>query len=161
MRRRAVRKPKKRDVQLPWQFSFQKLRRFSRTGSFEESVGGGALDYAPLMQEQDLVAEASGLTKVVSDHHDLGSGGMHSIDHALDLVRRAGIEVRCRLVEEKHLRIQGPGARERDALLLAAGKHARRVRGERFEPDLAERLSRPHLALWPRHASHSERMSEV
>src|SRR5215813_9643138 len=109
MRRQAVRDPKKRDVQLPWQLSFQKLRRFLRSGTFEKSVGGGTLEHPPLMQKQDLVAQAPGLTEVVSDHHDLGSCYVHSLDHALDLVRRAGIEIRRRLVEEEHLRMQRPG----------------------------------------------------
>ena len=49
-----------------------------------------------------------------------------ALDHRFDLARRAGIEVRGRLVEEQHLRMQRPGARQREALLLAAGEHARR-----------------------------------
>ena len=51
-------------------------------------------------------------------------------DDALDLGGGAGIEARGGLVEEEDLGPQRPGAREREALLLAAGEHARR-RGRR------------------------------
>ena len=59
------------------------------------------------------------------------------LDHGLDLARRAGIEVRRRLVEEQHLRMQRPGARQRQALLLAAGEHARRAMRDMSQADLA------------------------
>ena len=51
----------------------------------------------------------------------------------------AGIEVRGRLVQEQDLGLERPGAREREALLLAAGEHARRPVGEMGEPHLRER----------------------
>ena len=92
----------------------------------------------PWCEEQDLVAQAPRLAEVVRGHHDLGAGARRiaRIDR-LDLARRAGIEARGRLVEEQHFRPQRPGARQREALLLAAGQHARRPVREVREPDLA------------------------
>ena len=45
-------------------------------------------------------------------------------DDVLDLVGRARVEARGRLVEEKDLRAQRPHPRQREALLLAARQHA-------------------------------------
>ena len=92
----------------------------------EETVHRRALDQPSLVQEQDLVAEAARLGEIVRRHDDLGAGGVERLDDRLDLARRAGIEVRGRLVEEQHLGVQRPGARQREPLLLAAGEHARR-----------------------------------
>ena len=99
------------------------------------------------MQEQDLVAQPLRLPQVVRHHDDLGALGMHRRDDAFDFVRRAGIEIGGRLVEKKNLRPQRPGARQREALLLAARKHARGALGERFEAHRAQRLAGPRLAL--------------
>ena len=81
------------------------------------------------MQEQHFVAEPTRLAHVVRHHHDLRSRRVHRHDDALDLVGRAGIEARGRLVEEQHLRVERPRARKREALLLAAREHARRMVG--------------------------------
>ena len=113
----------------------------------EKRLHRRALDQPPLVDEQHLVAEAPRLAEVVRRHDDLGARGVERLDHGLDLARRARIEARGRLVEKQHLRMQRPGAREREALLLAAREHARRPVREVGEPDLAQRLQRERLAL--------------
>ena len=100
----------------------------------EKSLHRGALDEAPLMEIDHLVAEAARLAEVVRRHHDFGAGGVEGADDGLDLARRAGIEARGGLVEEQHLGMQRPGAREGKALLLAAGEHARRPIGRWARP---------------------------
>ena len=60
----------------------------------------------------------------MSRHDDLGAARVDLLDDALDLARRAGIEVRRGLVEEQHLGRKRPRARERELLLLAARQHA-------------------------------------
>jgi hypothetical protein len=79
----------------------------------------------PLVEEQDLVAEAAGLPEVVGAHDDLRARIPDRLDDPLDLGARARIEARGRFVEEQHLGPQRPCAREREPLLLAAGEHAR------------------------------------
>ena len=63
-----------------------------------------------------------------------------ALDDGLDLARRAGIEVGGGLVEEQHLGMQRPGARQREALLLAAREHARRPLREVRQADLLRAL---------------------
>ena len=86
-----------------------------------------ALDHASLVQVDHLIPQAPRLAEVVGGHHDLGPGAVEGADHGLDLARRGGVETRGGLVEEQHLGMQRPGARQREALLLAAGEDARRA----------------------------------
>ena len=120
--------------------------------SLKNTLGARALDEPALVQEQHLVGEAPRLTQVVRHHHDLRAGRVHRRDDALDLVGRARIEARGRLVEEQHLGIERPRAREREALLLAAGEHARRPVGEAPSPTRASAARRAVSARRGRHA---------
>ena len=90
----------------------------------------------PWCRNRTSSAEAARLSEVVRHHHDL-----RSRQRAIAATMRSiscvapGIEARGRLVEEQHLRVERPRAGEREALLLAAGEHARRTIGECAETD--------------------------
>ena len=134
---------------LPWQFSFQKAGGLGRGRVLEETVGRRALDQPALVQEQDLVAEAVRLPEVVrAPSRSWCRPRACAAMIVLDLVRRARVEARRRLVEEQHFRAQRPRARQREPLLLAAGEHARRVvrAARRARPCAAPRSARS-LAL--------------
>ena len=92
------------------------------------------------MQVDHLVGKAARLAEVVRGHDDLRAGGVERADDVLDLVGGARIEARRRLVEEQHLRMQGPRARQRKALLLAAREHPRGPVLQVRKPDLLQRL---------------------
>jgi len=79
----------------------------------------------------------------------------------LDLADGPGVEVRGRLVEEQHLGLEHPRAREREALLLAAGEDARGPARVRGQPDAAQRGDRAGFALVVRHAHDGERERQV
>ena len=130
-------------------------------GCLKKRSAGGALREPALVQEQDLVAQAVRLAEVVRHHHDLGAGRVQRGDDLLDLVRRARVEARRRLVEEQDFRSQRPHAGEREPLLLAAGEHARRAAADRLEADLAQRLLARRLALAPRNAGELQRVGHV
>jgi hypothetical protein len=61
-------------------------------------------------------------------------------DFVAQLLAQLGIEVRQGLVEQQDGGLDHQGARERDALLLAAGKLLRHPMGEAAEPDKGERV---------------------
>jgi hypothetical protein len=113
------------------------------------------------VDEQDLVGEALRLAEVVRDHHDLGARRVDRAHDPLDLARRARIEVRGRLVEEQDLGLEHPGARERETLLLAARQHARRLVGDRHEPDALERGDERGSSARPRARRRSRARTEV
>jgi len=105
------------------------------------------LDDPPLMDEQDFIPEPARLPQVVRRHDDLGPGSVEGFDDVLDLARRARVEVGGGLVQEQYLRMQRPGAREREALLLAARQHTRRPVSNIDQPNLAQRIHRLALAF--------------
>jgi len=69
---------------------------------------------------------------------------------------RERIERRERFVEEQHLRVRHEGARDRDALLLAAGEIARPAARVFGEPDLLERMRHAGPALCRRRVAEPE-----
>ena len=93
--------------------------------------------------EREAPRAACGEPFIVRDQHQcralLGLQREDQVDHA-----RAGrgIEVAGRLVGEQQPRRAGEGARDRDALLLAAGELARVMRQPLREPDTPEVLAR-------------------
>ena len=82
-------------------------------------------------------------------------------DDPLDLGARAWIEARGGLVEKQHFGSQRPRACEREALLLAAGQHARRPFRKVPEPDAAERVARLARALDREDSGEPERVLDV
>ena len=109
-----------------------------------------------LVEHRDAVGDGVRLFLVVGDE-DRG-------DTELALQLRAapahldaqlGVEIRQRLVEQQHFGLDHERARERDALLLAAGELRRPAVGERAEADQLER--RGDLARRSRRAAISRR----
>ena len=94
-----------------------------------KTIGAAARSTSrPWCRNSDLVAEAPRLRRgCASIITIVVPARVDRRDDRLDLARRAGIEARRRLVEKQHVGLQRPRAREREALLLAAGQHARRA----------------------------------
>ena len=73
-----------------------------------------------------------------------------------------GVEIGQRLVEQQHLRLEHQRARDRDALLLAAGQRGRRPLGERLHLDELQRRRRRVSRIsggWP--AADAQRIGDV
>ena len=79
---------------------------------------------------------------VVGDHHD-GAGEV--VDHRLELLAPAHVEVRLGLVEQQHVGTPGQAGGERDELALAARQLARRASRGVVDPERAQVVAR--LAL--------------
>ena len=97
------------------------------------------LDHA-VVHHGDAVADRVRLLLVVGDE----DGGepeplLQFAQLAAHLDPQLGVEVGQRLVEQQHLRLDGDGARQRDALLLAAGELRRTAVGEMRQADQIER----------------------
>jgi len=80
-------------------------------------------------QERGEVADARGLLHVVSNDDD-GTEIRQMHEQLFDLRGADGIERRARSSKKKHLRLDGQGARNAEALLLAAAKVRRRICGD-------------------------------
>ncbi len=116
---------------------------------------------AAAVQEHDVVGEAPGLAEIVRDHDDLGAARGGGEDELLDGEDGGRVEARRRLVEEQDLGLDGEGARQRQALLLAARHHAGRRAGEIVEPRQLERAAHERRPLVPRHAVDLQRVGDV
>ena len=114
-------------VALPWETRIwpRKLRVFSCFGCGEELLRRRVLDDAAVGHEDDAVGDAAREAHLVGHaehrHAVLGQAD-HGVEHLLDHLR---VERRGRLVEQHDLRVHAEGARNRDALLLAARELAR------------------------------------
>ncbi len=95
----------------------------------EEGGGGAGLEQAAAVEEGHVLGQPAGLREVVGGHHHGDAVGGEALDHALDAAGGAGVELGAGLVEEEDLGAQRPGARQREALLLAAGEE--RAPGDR------------------------------
>ena len=73
--------------------------------------------------------------------------GLERLELDLEVLAQPGVERAERLVEQQHARAQHERARERDALLLAAGELVRLALREAGEPDELERLADPLAPL--------------
>ncbi len=71
------------------------------------------------------------------------------VTNSHDLGAALGVEIAGRLVGEEHRRPRDDGARDGDALLLAAGQLGRRVPLAALEADLGERRQRQLAAARP------------
>src|SRR5690606_20868779 len=80
----------------------------------------GAFGDPAAMQEDDVASEAFRLAEIMGRHHHLDAVADETGDDLFHLARGAGIEAGRRLVEEDDLRLQRPGPRQRQPLLLAA-----------------------------------------
>ena len=97
-----------------------------------------------VVEQQDAVGDRHRLGLVV---RDVQRGQSERDDQLAQpgarFLAQLGVEVRQRLVEQDDRRVVDQRARDRDALLLAAGKLVRKARGEMAEPELRQASSRP------------------
>ena len=99
-----------------------------------------------LLHHDDHVGDAHGLLLVVRDEHGRDAGlALDAADLLAGLQTQARVEVRQRLVEQEHARRFDQGARDRHALLLAAGHLAGLALEQLF--DLDELRRGEHLFL--------------
>src|SRR5262249_61417764 len=113
------------------------------------------------MHQHDVAGKPARLAEIVRRHYDLDAAERGGAHDPLDRLGGGWIEARGRLIEEQNLRRLGERAREREPLLLAAGKFSRRPVGERGEADLFEQIAGGLRALAARDASGGKRVAEI
>src|SRR5260370_38359163 len=86
-------------------------------------MGGVELDTFTVEEEAGVFCDAGGLLHVVGDDGD-GVLGLELEDELFDLRGGDGVERGSGLVHEKNLRVDGEGAGDAHALLLAAGERS-------------------------------------
>src|SRR5208283_991511 len=96
---------------------------FFLTGILEYNLGVVELDQLAEKEKACEVGHACGLLHVVSDNHD-GGDVFDLEEEFLDLQRSDGVQRGAGFVQQKNLRLDREGARDTEALLLAAGKGA-------------------------------------
>ena len=119
----------------------QEVRHEARARSFVEGLGGIDLLDPPLVHDRDPVREQERLVLVVRDEQERDPDALLQVlELDLHLVAKLRVERRHRLVEQQELRLEHERARERHALLLAAGQLGDGAPGEAFEAHEPERL---------------------
>src|SRR3954469_8135365 len=104
--------------------------------------------HLPSVEKADRAAGLLRETIVVRDHHHGRSVLLvQLLENAHDLVAHGGVEIAGRLVGEHDARLSDDGARDGDALLLAAGELRRKVMNARRKSDAIERRQREFLPL--------------
>ncbi len=125
---------------------------------------GKFLDDAPrsCRHDADPVRQVHRFVHVVGDHEH-GLAGLEPDAQQLILhdLARLCVQRPKRLVEQQHGRIAGERARERDALLHAAGELARIAIGEFLEPDHADQAVGRCAALLRRERAVFEPVEDV
>ena len=97
-------------------------------GRGEEAAGGGCSTTRPRCRNTTSSASRRAWPRSWVVMTILVPRAWMAGDQPLDRPGRGRVEARGRLVEEQHLGLERPGAGQRQALLLAAGEHARRPR---------------------------------
>ena len=123
------------------------------------SSGG---DEAAVADDGHAVGHGEGLVLVVGDVDAGDAGGaLGASDFIAHLEAEFGVEVGEGLVEQEEVRVDGEGAGEGDALLLAAGELGGASAGVIGHPDDVEEFAGPLVSLSPSLASHLEAESDV
>ena len=99
--------------------------------------------------------------RVVRDHANGRAAGVQFLQKIHDRFAVARIEVAGRFVGEKNCRLAGEGARDRDALLLAAGKLAGQMFGAMSHADALERFGDELFSLACSHSAIGQRQFDV
>ena len=102
--------------------------------------GPVSIDAAAVKQD-DVAGQPPGFAEIMGRHHHLDAALADGADDILDRLGGGGIEARGRLVQEQYGRVAGERARQREALLLAAGQSASGTIGQMFEADQCEKLA--------------------
>ena len=111
--------------------------------------------------ELDHALRALGDVALVGDHHDRPAERVQAGEDVEHLLRRRAVEVSGRLVGEHDRRVGDDRARDRGALLLAAGELRRSVQRAVGEPDGRDRLERARASLGPVHPRVDQRQLDV
>ena len=127
-----------------------------------ELVGAADLEQAPLVHHADAVGHREGLVLVVRDE-DGGDAELllDPADRAAQLLADLGVQRAEGLVEQQHFGPVGERARDRDALLLAAGELGRQALVHALERDQLQELLAPGQAVGPLHAPDAQRELDV
>ncbi len=131
-------------------------------GPLVEVFGRAGLADRAVAHDHDAVRHRQRLVLVVGDiDGGRADGVVDAADLGPHLEPELGVEVRQRLVHQHHGRADHDGARNGDALLLAARHLAGQPVGLRGQPDQRQRLVDAPLGLAARHASHGEPEPDV
>lgn len=127
-----------------------------------ELGGSSALLQASLAQHGNPVGDAQRLFLIVGHQHRGDAElALDAPDLEPELAPERGVEIRERLVEEQEGRLDDEGARERDPLLLSAGKRGGCAMLEPLESYHAERPRHPGADLLPGEPSPLEAERDV
>src|SRR6516165_2211384 len=143
------------------QLAVDEAARLLGFGREKENLGRTVLDHAAAMHEHDLAGEPLGLAEIVGRHYHFDAAHGHSANDVLDCLGCGRIEARGRLVQKENVRLLGKRARERQPLLLAAGKLSCRPAAEAAEADQGAELIQAPVARSARHAGGRERVADV
>ena len=91
----------------------------------EDLLRRAFLDDQPVVHEDDAVGGVAREAHLVADHQHGHAAGLELAHHGEHRADQLRIERRGRLVEQHHGRLERERARDRDALLLAAGELGR------------------------------------
>src|SRR5690606_31869368 len=117
------------------------FRAARATAAGETSCGRSGVRDDRAVRETDRAPRARGEVWIVRDEHERRAAlAVELLEQLDDGLARAGVEVPGRLVGEQDLGLVDERARERDALLLPAGKLGRIMVEPIAEPDAAEQL---------------------
>ena len=113
----------------------------ARGGVFEHLLGSTLLDHHPCVHEHDAVGDLLREADLMRDDHHGHSLAGQRAHHVEDLTDEFGIERRCRLIEQHHLRLHAECPSNRNPLLLTTGKMGGIVVGLVGEPDPLEHFA--------------------
>ena len=123
---------------------------------------GPALLDPALAEQRDLVAQALDHVHLVRDDKDgQAQAAGEVVDEGEDPLGAGGVQRRCRLVAQQHVRVGGEGAGDAHPLALAAGKLCRVGVLEPLEAHEGEQLGGAAAALLGTGAGHLERVGHV
>ncbi len=126
-------------------------------GAREEVLRRPVLDDRPAVHHHDAIGRLAREAHLVGDadhRHAVARELLHHVEHVAD---RLGVERARRLVEQHQRRVHGERARDRDALLLAAGELAGIRVALVGEADACEQALGVGDGLVPRDAAHAHR----
>src|SRR5450631_3228033 len=125
--------------------------RIARAG--KHLVRRSLFDNRTAAEKNHAVGDFVGEPQLVGrDDHGQAILDREAPDHLQHLIDQFRIERRGRLIEQQHARVRGNGARNRNALLLAAGQMPRQRAGTVAEADAFEQFSRAPVGVRPRNA---------
>ena len=139
-----------------------KARHKARRGLAIKLLRRADLHDMPLVHHQHGIGNRKGFALIVGH---VQRGDIKLLLQFADLIAHAapqvGVEVTQRLVKQQHLRLEDQGARQRHALLLAAGDLIDIAVFESFQIDHRQRLFHPRFHVAARHAKHFQAVADV